>query len=323
MRPRVSDERCSKDGRKATGSSSPAPARGSPTTPASSRAAIDGASQAPWRGQSTSPSTWPRSSGSTPSAPGCSSGWCAPSPARGARHQRHRPQGRLPRADRRSARRQARRGAAAQPEPGARYALASIGESSPRSAIRSRRSSTCWARWRSRCCAWLCARALPLHLDGAPARQCRLARGADHPADHVSDRLHHRAAGHVPFPQIRRRHLRRRHGRHPGAARTRRADRLHHGRRPFRQRLHRRARLDEDARGDRRAADHGLRSGRGPAPAAHRGADHRRADPDLPRLDGGALWRRPGVLALWRHRSRHFPAAPAGSDLAATHSKSA
>ena len=51
-------------------------------------------------------------------------------------------------------------------------------------------------------------------------------------------------------------------------------------------------------------ANHGLRSGRIPAAAAHRGADHRRADPDLPRLDGGARWRRPGVLALWRHRSR-------------------
>ena len=51
--------------------------------------------------------------------------------------------------------------------------------------------------------------------------------------------------------------LRRRHGRHPRAARDRRADRRHHGRRPLGQRLHRRARLDEDARGDRRAAHHG------------------------------------------------------------------
>ena len=111
---------------------------------------------------------------------------------------------------------------------------------------------------------------LPPHLDGAPARQCRLARGADHPADHVPDRLHHRAAGHFPFPQIRRRHLRGRHGRHAGAARTRRADRLHHGGRPLGLGLHRRTRLDEDARGDRRAAHHGLRSDRGADPAAHR-----------------------------------------------------
>ena len=95
---------------------------------------------------------------------------------------------------------------------------------------------------------------------------------------------------------------------------TRRADRLHHGGRPLRQRLHRRARLHEDARGDRRAAHHGLRSDRGADPAAHRGADHRRADPHLPRLDGGALWRRPGVLALWRHRPRHLPVAAEGGD---------
>ena len=33
-----------------------------------------------------------------------------------------------------------------------------------------------------------------------------------------------------------------------------------------------------------------------------------RADPHLPRIDGGALWRRAGVLALWRHRPRHLPA---------------
>ncbi len=80
-----------------------------------------------------------------------------------------------------------------------------------------------------------------------------LARGADHPADHLPDRLHHRATGPVPFPQIRRRRLCRGHGRHIGAARTRRADRLHHGGGPFRHRLHRRTRLHENARGDRRA----------------------------------------------------------------------
>ncbi len=105
---------------------------------------------------------------------------------------------------------------------------------------------------------------LPLHLDGASPRQCRLARGADHPADHLPDRLHHRAARHIPLQQIRRRHLRSGHGRHPGDARDRRLDRRHHGGGPLRLGLHRRARLDEDARGGRRAAHHGLRSGRGP-----------------------------------------------------------
>ena len=142
---------------------------------------------------------------------------------------------------------------------------------------------------------------LPLHLGGASARPRRLAGGAHHPAHHLPDRRHHRAAGHLPFPQVRRRDVRRRHGRHSGAARDRRADRRHHGRRTLGQLLHRRARLDEDARGDRRAAHHGLRSGRGADPAARAGAGHRGADPHLPRLDGGALRRRPGRLALWRH----------------------
>ena len=103
---------------------------------------------------------------------------------------------------------------------------------------------------------------LPLDLDGQPGRSCRLARGADHSSDHVPDRRDPGAAGHFPFPQLRRRDLCRRHGRHPGAARGRRADRLRDGRRPLRQRLHRRARLHENARGNRRAADHGARSGR-------------------------------------------------------------
>ena len=103
---------------------------------------------------------------------------------------------------------------------------------------------------------------------GLSALPRRLAGDPDHGADHLPDRRHHRAAGHLPFPQVRRRLLRRRHGRHSGAARTRRADRRHHGRRPLRQRLHRRTRLDEDARGDRRAVDHGARSGRGADPAA-------------------------------------------------------
>ena len=90
-------------------------------------------------------------------------------------------------------------------------------------------------------------------LAGLPGLPGRLAGDPDHHADHLPDRRHHRAAGHLPFPQVRRGILRRRHGRHPGAARDRRPDRGDHGRRPLRQRLHRRARLDEDARGDRRA----------------------------------------------------------------------
>ncbi len=93
----------------------------------------------------------------------------------------------------------------------------------------------------------------------------------------------------------------RRHGRHPRAARTRRADRGHHGGRPLRQRLHRRTWLDENARGDRRALDHGPRSGRGADPAPHRRAGLRAADPELHRLDGRALWRRTGGVVLWRH----------------------
>ena len=51
------------------------------------------------------------------------------------------------------------------------------------------------------------------------------------------------------------------------------SDRRDHGRRPFGKRLYRRARLNEDARGDRRAVDHGARSGRGPDPAARDRAD--------------------------------------------------
>ena len=69
---------------------------------------------------------------------------------------------------------------------------------------------------------------------GLPALPGRLAGDPDHGADHLPDRRHHRAAGYLPFPQVRRRFLCRRHGRHSRAARTRRADRRHHGRRPFR-----------------------------------------------------------------------------------------
>ena len=115
--------------------------------------------------------------------------------------------------------------------------------------------------------------ALSADVDGAPPRTGLLARGADRRAHHLPDRLHHLAAGHLPFPPVRRRYLRRRHARRAGAARDRRADRGDHGGRPFGQRLHRRTRLDEDARGDRRAAHHGLRSDRGADRAAPAGAD--------------------------------------------------
>ncbi len=228
-----------------------------------------------------------------------------------------RAHGRLPRAGRRGAWRPAGAGTGAPPRQFARR----CGRLGRREHRRCRRFARRYRQHAGRADGRVRARRdapapFPLHLDGAPARQCRLAGGADHPADHLSDRRHHRAAGHFPFPQIRRRHLRRRHGRHPGAARDRRADRRHHGGGPLRQRLYRRTRLDEDARGGRRAAHHGLRSDRGADPAAHRGADHRRADPHFPRIAGGALWRRAGVLALWRHQPRHLPVAAERSDLA-------
>ena len=147
---------------------------------------------------------------------------------------------------------------------------------------------------------------VPVHLDRQPVRPRGLAGRAHHSAHHLPDRRHHRPARHLPFPQIRRRALRRRPGRHPRAARDRRLDRRHHGRRPLGQLLHRRARLHEDARGDRRAAYHGLRSDRGADPAPHPRPDRRPARADLSRLHGGALRRRPGGLALWGHQSRHL-----------------
>ena len=129
----------------------------------------------------------------------------------------------------------------------------------PRDARRPRRRARSRARPPAR---------LSAHLGRASSQSRRLAGDAHHPADHLPDRLHHRAARLLPFPQVRRGCLRGRHGRHPGGARDRRADRHDHGRRPLRQRLHRRARLDEDARGNRRAAHHGVRSGRSADPAA-------------------------------------------------------
>ena len=64
---------------------------------------------------------------------------------------------------------------------------------------------------------------LPPDLDHPSSGAGVLARGADRGADHVPDRLHHLAAGHLPFPQVRRRYLRGRHAGRAGVARDRRA----------------------------------------------------------------------------------------------------
>src|SRR6185312_13767601 len=117
--------------------------------------------------------------------------------------------------------------------------------------------------------------------------------------------------GHLPLPQIRCGYLCRRHAGRAGAARNRRAAGGDHGGGSLWQRLHRRAWLHEDARGDRRAADHGIRPDRGPDPATDAGADHRAADSGLSRRHGRALWRRAGGVAVWRGRSRGVPAAAA------------
>ena len=94
-------------------------------------------------------------------------------------------------------------------------------------------------------------------------------------------------------------------------ARTRRVDRRDHGRRPFRQRLHRRAWLDEDARGNRRALDHGPRPVEVLILPRVVALILRVADPGLHRLDRRALRRRSGGVVLRRHESGdlHRPAA--------------
>ena len=152
---------------------------------------------------------------------------------------------------------------------------------------------------------------LPLHLHGQPPGAGGMERSADHPSDDASDRRHPCPAGHLPLPHLRRRHLRRRHDRRAGPARTGRGHRLHHGGGPLGQRLYRRARLHEDARGSRRATHHGFRPDRSAGTAAHHGARHRRADPHIPWLDGRALRRRAGRLAVRRHQPRHLPCPPA------------
>ena len=59
---------------------------------------------------------------------------------------------------------------------------------------------------------------VPLHLDDPSPRTGLLARGADRGADYVPDRLHHRPAGHLPFPQVRRGRVRGRYARRAGFA---------------------------------------------------------------------------------------------------------
>src|ERR1700730_8250687 len=49
-------------------------------------------------------------------------------------------------------------------------------------------------------------------------------------------------------------------------------------------------------------------------PAADAGAGAGAADPGFPRRDGSPLWRWPRGMALWRRRSRSFPAAAARRD---------
>ena len=68
-------------------------------------------------------------------------------------------------------------------------------------------------------------------------------------------------------------------------------------------------------------AHHGLRSRRGADPAARPRADHRPADADLPRLDGGALRRRPGRLALWRHEPGDLSSRGSNEAISLTHFK--
>ena len=98
------------------------------------------------------------------------------------------------------------------------------------------------------------ALALPPQILRPSSRSRRLARRADHRADLLLDRRRGHAARRGAVEAVRRRALRRQHGRDPGAARGRHPAHRHHGRRPLRLRLHRRDRLDEDARGDRRHA---------------------------------------------------------------------
>ena len=167
------------------------------------------------------------------------------------------------------------------------------------------------------------AGAVPADRHRPPDRPRRPRRGADHRADHLPDRRHRRPAGRVPFPQVRRRDLCRRHDRHSCAARAGGASGCDHARRPLRLGLHRRARLDEDARRDRRDAGDGARSGRGAGAAAADRAGRRHAAAHLHRRHVGAHRRRAGHLALWRHEPGDLSRPAARGDQPCRPSRSA
>ena len=79
---------------------------------------------------------------------------------------------------------------------------------------------------------------------------------------------------------------------------------------PLRQRLHGGTWRHEDARGDRRVAHYGVRPDRNPGTAARRRAGLCAPHPGVSGFDGGALWRRTGGVAVWRHEFRR-PSWPA------------
>ena len=127
-----------------------------------------------------------------------------------------------------------------------------------------------WRRcWQARAALIRRPVSLPLHLDrlpsrtGRPAARCRSSLLISFLIGCIVAQQ-----GIFHFRFFGADDLRRRPGRHPGPARTRRAAHRDHGRRPLGQRLHRRDRLDEDARGNRRAADDRARPDRGADRAA-------------------------------------------------------
>ena len=150
-------------------------------------------------------------------------------PRRGSAAAHRRPLRNRPRADGRSCARSIRSPSEAGAAPNAILValdavgrnVAEIGGVARAGRAASRRAGAGGRSARSRIRGGLRFTSIVHHLE-----QRRLARGADHRAHHVPDRRHPGAAGHFPFPHLRRRHVCRRHGRHAGAARDRRADRL-------------------------------------------------------------------------------------------------
>ena len=165
------------------------------------------------------------------------------------------------------------------------------------------------------CCNMRQSTLVPLHLGGAPAGSGRSAGGADHHSDHIPHRRHHRPAGFLSLPQVRRRAVRRRHAGHSHTARDRRADRGDHGGRSLGELLHGGAGLDEDARGDRRATHDGPRSDRRSGPSPGHRARHRPDDAFVHRVDGRPLRRRRRFLALRRHEPGDLRRPAARGDL--------